>query len=186
LRKSSKQNRRMIVTVTVVLAVAVAGLTFLDVNPVRADRGATDAGLTTQASDQVALGEGNLIGALLKMLSALAIVVAVVFGSLYLLRRLMGRRQVGSRGCDALEVLQTTYVGPHKAISLVRVANRSVLVGVTDSQISMLSELDAAETEQIRAETSQPEREPFSNMLRNASEKVREIGLRKKQAALET
>jgi len=176
----------MIVTVTVVLAVAIAGLTFLDINPVRADRGSADAGLTTQENAQVALGEGNLIGALLKMLSALAIVVAVVYGSLYLLRRLMGKRQGGARRCDALEVLQTTYVGQHKAISLVRVAERSVLVGVTDNQISILSELDAAETERICAAANQQEPEPFSNMLKNATDKVREMGLRKKQAVLET
>jgi len=129
----------------------------------------------------------GMFGAVVKMISALAIVIALVYGALYMLRRLMGRRLKGAGGTGSLEVLETTFVGQHKAISLVRVGQRSVLVGVTDNQISTLTELDAEETEEILgAVTDKAGTEGFSGVLTSAVERLKTIGLRKKQAVLES
>jgi flagellar protein FliO/FliZ len=140
----------------------------------------------TADSESGVLPDGDVVKAIIKMISALIIVILVVYLGLYLLRRLMGRRYGQATGSDVLEVLQTAYIGPHKAVSLVKVANRSVLIGVTDHQVSVLTELDAAETQEILAATEVGERESFASTLRRSVEKVREIGLRKKRPVLET
>ena len=185
----------------VMAAVALVGVTMINVDPVRADkvlasRAALNAsaneaaGATTPAETPEPMATSNRPGmgsAVIKMISALALVIAAVYGGLYLLRKMMGRRGGAALGVDALTVLQTTYVGQHKAISLVKVGRRSVLVGVTDNQISTLTELDQDETDEILGEASEPVKsESFSRLLSGAAEKLKMFGLKKKQAALET
>ena len=150
-----------------------------------------DAGDVTNpvqhAEDIRSAEDPSVIGAMVKMISALALVIALVYGALYMLRRLMGRRLKGSGGTASLEVLETTFVGPHKAISLVRIGQRSVLVGVTDQQITTLTELDVEETREILGTSVQATgAEGFSGALSSAMERLKTIGLRKKQTVLET
>lgn len=181
---------------------ALAGVTMVKIDPARADRAlstetpataGTSGGTDGSVSPGVTPQEGgppakpSVGAAVVKMISALALVIVALYGGLYLLRRLMGRRQGGSLGIDTLEVLQTTYVGQHKAISLVKVGKRSVLVGVTDNQISTLTELDAEETDEILGQTAPLlAHESFTRVLSGAAGKLKMMGLKKKQAALET
>ena len=200
--KSKAHNRRTIITIIVMATVALVGLAMSNIDQAQADKvlpaGPSEGPSTPDLSDQAEASaavspEGSpsadpsVMTAIAKMVSALVLVILLVYGALYALRRMMGRRY-GSRATnDSLQVLQTTYVGQHKAISLVKVGQRSVLVGVTDNQISTLTELDAAETEQIVDASAQPTRsESFSRLLLAATEKLKVIGLNKKQAALET
>ena len=177
---------------TLLLAVALAGVLMINID--KASAGGSAAGqVTTGAAAQGVDGgqhaqrNSGMLGAMIKMVGALVVVILLVYLGLYLLRRIMGKPHGSSRGGDVLEVLQTTYVGSHKAVSLVKVANRSVLVGVTDSGISVLTELDADETEEVVAAIAGTgDRERFSRVLRTAADKIKEIGTRKKQTVLET
>jgi flagellar biosynthetic protein FliO len=185
----------------VMAALVFVGVTMMKIDSADAQRElpgnnnatVTDNGNATQAEPQPSIDAAQeienpgVVGAMVKMISALALVIALVYGALYMLRRLMGRRLKGSGGNGSLEVLETTYVGQHKAISLVRVGQRSVLVGVTESQITTLTELDVEETEEILGTATQPAKaQRFSGALSGAVERLKTIGLRKKQAALET
>jgi flagellar biosynthetic protein FliO len=186
----------MIVTVIVIVAIALCGLTMINIDSVRADRNVVtaeatsikatpEAGITSGGGVESA-SEPSLMAAIAKMVSALAIVILVVYGALYALRKLMGRKYSGAGGHGSLEVLETTYVGQHKTISLVRVGDRSVLVGVTDQQISTLTELDADETATLTSEVARPVASGnFSRALSTAAGKLKFIGLKKKRAALE-
>lgn len=175
----------MIVTITVIIAIALVGLTMLQVDPVAADRTVTTGSAITD--EALGFSDPNVGAAIGKMVSALLIVVVLVYGALWLLKRMMGRRYTGKGGSGGLEVLQSTHVGPHKQISLVRVGKRSVLVGVTDNQISTLTELSPEETKDIIetvAETNPSA--SFSHMLSSATGKLKAIGLGKNPTALET
>jgi len=189
---NGKQNRRMLITVTIILAVALCGLFMINVKPASAGRGLLNqvSGAVSPApGDQPATPAANtgMAGAIAKMVSALAVVIAAVFGGLYLLRKLMGKRYGKTGRNDILDVVQTTYIGPHKTISLVKIGSRSVLVGVTDTQISTLTELDEAETAEILAGTAQPAApDAFAGLLKHATARLRQMGVRKDHAALET
>ena len=198
--RNSKNHRRVIITTAVVAVLLLSGALMLRTDPAEAQRSAPPDNVSTLASGEAAASspqtdvpttpeseKPGLFSAVIKMISALALVIALVYGALYLLRRLMGRRLRGSGAKGSLEVLETTYVGQHKAISLVRVGQRSVLVGVTDSQITTLTELDNEETEEILGTSPHVARaESFPGVLSGAVDKLKNIGLRKKQAALET
>jgi flagellar biosynthetic protein FliO len=174
----------MIITVIVIVALALVGLTMINVDPAQADLATGPAGsdaVEAPASDP------SLTAAVVKMVSALAVVIAVVYAALYALRKLMGRKNGARGGRGSLELLETTYVGQRQSISLVRVGERSVLVGVTERQISTLTELDADETAALAREIPTPATEDsFSRALSRATGKLKMLGLKKKQAALET
>lgn len=88
----------------------------------------------------------------IKTLFALVLVVFVILGSLYALKVMMGRG-VGRRGGGALiQVLATSFVGPKKAITIVKVAGEHLVLGVTNSEISFLSKIENPEAiEQIES-----------------------------------
>ena len=78
-------------------------------------------------------------------------------------------------------------MAPKKTVSLIRVADKAVLVGITENNMAVLTELGPEQTAALVA--SRPEPEPdegFSNVLKAASEKLRLVGLKRKQTALES
>ncbi len=189
--KNKRHNRRRMLTVSVVLAVALAGLFMVNTDPVSADR-SFDAGVLETAdpaaTDALASSaQGGLTGAVVKMISALIVVVICVYLGLYLLKKLTGKKSGVVLKSDVLEVLQTTHLGPRKTISLVKVGDRSVLVGVTEQQISTITELDQKETEAILvAEPAVEEKvDAFAGALKSATSRIKSLGLVRKQTALE-
>ncbi len=189
---NSNNMRRRLVTVAIILAVAIAGLVFINTDPVSAERASTETPVPITLEELSGGGSvtgGSLTAAssLLKILSALVIVVACIYGGVYVLKRFMNRRNKSRNGQQLLEVLETTYVGPKRTVSLIRVGNKTVLVGVTESNISALTEFTAEETETIVAiePAQQLEADGFRGAIAVASQKLKEIGLIKNKEALE-
>jgi len=191
LPNSNKANRRRIAAVAAILGLAFMGLLFINTDPVTADR--TAASVLQEGQGQTEVTESDLSSAmatsalpsLLKMLSALVVVVLCIYVGIFLLKRTMGRRYAGNRRNSVLEVLETTYVGPKKTVSLIRVADKAVLVGITDGAISVLAELDANQTAEITArENVEKENYSFRRMLSAASQKMRSLSLTRNRAAL--
>lgn len=111
---------------------------------------------------------------MLKVGGALAVVILSIYLGVFILKRMMGKKYSGNKKHNILEVLETTYIGPKKTISLVRVAGKSVLVASTETQISMLTEMDSEETEEIlRGIEVEIEPDAFQNMLSSASDKMK-------------
>ncbi len=185
--RKNRQNKRMLLTVAVILCLAFVGLFMVQVDRVSADgSGQVAPGTALQSESGVPTAqETGVIGAIVKMISALVVVIASVYLGIYLLKRLTQKRPGQNTKSDVLEVLQTTHLGPHKAISLVKVGKRSVLVGVTDSRISTLTELDEAETQEMYAQApSQEAGDSFAGTLKNATGRLRSFTLRSKRTVL--
>lgn len=143
----------------------------------------TKAGLSPEKSPVTSMSATSSI---LKMVSALVVVVICIYGAIFALKKLMGRKITGRSGSEGiLEVLETAHLGPKKMVSVVRIADRSVLIGVTDNQISLLSELDEVRTAQI---TTAPEQEiasrSFGDLLKSATARIKELSRGKPQTAL--
>ncbi len=184
----NKANRRNVIGVAVILAIAVIGLLMLGNNPasaVRLNSGSTTDTLLAQSPEATPEFVGTAMPSMLRMISALVIVIACIYGGLWLLKRSMNRG-LARGGGRILEVLETTAVAPKKTISLVRVADKAVLVGVTDNGITMLTELSPEKTAEITAAQAAPAADDgFSRALAAATGKLRELGLKRKQTALE-
>ncbi len=80
-------------------------------------------------------------GSVIKMVTALGIVLSLLFGVVYLAKKFLGRK-IGLSGQDQkIKVVTSTYLGPKKSIALVEVAGEKIVVGVTATHISMLTKI---------------------------------------------
>jgi len=83
----------------------------------------------------------NIFISSLRMIVSLLVVLAIIFFSLFLLKKLTARgRRVTAK--NPIIVLSQAYIGPKKSICLVKIADEVLALGVTSSQISFLTKIE--------------------------------------------
>ncbi len=174
----------------IIVFTAVIGLMFINTGKADAELiGMNNADGTVSESNNSQLAT-SVVPSLMKIISALVIVLIAIYLSIYLLKKTMGKKFSGNRKLDSLEVIETTFVAPKKTISLVRIGNKSVLVGVTEQNISMLTELTTDETDEIlsveQVESTQIHQNSFKEFLSVASNKVKEFSHKGKPLAVKS
>ena len=93
-------------------------------------------------------------------------VVVLAWGAVFLLRKSAVGQQFGGIG-KTIRIAERTYLSPKKAIYLVEIGDRTLALGVTEEQITALSEWPSGELELAPA----PERggtfsAQFKNLLK--------------------
>jgi len=176
----------------VILLAAIAGLVMLNIGDGQAQNATPPLAASEQTAEEstTVVSEGlkdSVFPALMKMVGALFAVVACIYVGLFLLKKMMGKKYSGNRPGQNLEVLETTYLAPKKSVSLVRVADKAVLIGMTESNMSMLTELDPDQTAEIvEASEETQQSEGFDQLFGRAVGKLTDrIGLKRKKPALE-
>jgi len=78
------------------------------------------------------------------LLGRLLVSLAVVFGLMAVAARVVRRRGLGSSGSATtrIEVLARQGLGRSSSVQLVRVAGRTLVLGVTDASVQVLGEAD--------------------------------------------
>lgn len=80
----------------------------------------------------------GLVG--VKMASALFILLGLLFLGFYLLKRYGHKAGFGPGASNRLKLMGMLNIGPKKSIVVVRFLNKDLVLGVTDSQINLLTE----------------------------------------------
>jgi flagellar protein FliO/FliZ len=75
----------------------------------------------------------------------------IVLGLMWGLARL-AKRPLARRGGGVLDVLSRQQLSRTSSVAVIRVADRALIVGITDTQISLLGEADLAAVERQLAE----------------------------------
>ena len=88
------------------------------------------------------LGERGFVSQGLRTLLVLAFIIAVVYLSLRLLRRFMGKGILKGSGKEIV-VLARTYLEPKRTLCIVQVGQRFFLVGTSEQGMVLLAELAA-------------------------------------------
>jgi flagellar biosynthetic protein FliO len=83
----------------------------------------------------------ELIPPALKMLSALAVVLAGLLAIIFFTKRMIAN-SVGGSGDKLISVLASTYIGVKKSISLVRVPGALLVLGISNDNIRLLAKID--------------------------------------------
>ncbi len=183
--KNNKNNRRSWWLAGIVISVALFGLLFIGTTSTEVEAttfGSPDKFTTVESATGAALID-SAMPSMFRMVSALVIVIACIYVALYLLKRLQRNRFSGRKGSAILEVLETTCVAPKKTISLVRVGEKSVLVGITEGQMNVLTELDADQTTAVMAGPEiTEETQPFSGSLTQAFKRLQSSAVKNKTA----
>jgi flagellar protein FliO/FliZ len=77
---------------------------------------------------------------LLKAMGAVGLLVVVLLGALWLLKRYGHKAGFRGFGREDLKVLGQLSLGPKRSLVMVRFLNKVLLLGVTDHQINLIKE----------------------------------------------
>lgn len=114
-------------------------------------------------SGLAAYGFGDWVGLIVR----LGLVLLVVWGGIVAMRWYSRKMNGPGGSARHLQVLESRALGPNRALHLIRLGDRAVLIGVTQERINALLEIeDPAEVERLAAEFDEPSvPRPFASML---------------------
>jgi flagellar biosynthetic protein FliO len=95
-----------------------------------------------------------------------AFVLVILYGVMWAIRRFSGRPLVSRKGLS-ISVVETAHLGPGRAVHIVNVGNKTVLIGATSQQVSLLTELAPSDLD-FGAEAIQQENRLFERYLLQA------------------
>jgi flagellar biogenesis protein FliO len=87
----------------------------------------------------------SYIGSLFKMLLALAAVLAMMIGTVYLLKNLMGRTKPGTDDGELIKILAVKSLGPRSSIMVLETLGKVTVVGIAGGQMNLLTTVDDQE-----------------------------------------
>lgn len=102
---------------------------------------ASDSGMAAGASAVPNVSD-SVLPSLTRLGMALLVIIVIIYLAVFLMRKLSGGRLGGGKN-RTIQIVEQAYLAPKKSVCLIKLADRLVLVGVTDSSISMLTEFDA-------------------------------------------
>jgi len=121
----------------------------------------------------------EFLASLLKMISALAVVLGVMLACLWAARKFMNNKGKGVDDGQMIRVLSTRYLGPKSSILLLDVLGNVIVVGVTGTQISMLTTItDEESLERLRSSRAgERDSQPFLDQITLYKRKLKTLSL---------
>ncbi len=111
----------------------------------------------------------SVLPSLMRIFITLILVVAFIYGTVFILKKLAGNRVAGSG--KTIQVIEHTYLAPKKSVCLLKMADRAVLVGITDTTINTLTEMDWESLPAEIGQRLQTQPKNFPGLLGNAAAK---------------
>jgi flagellar protein FliO/FliZ len=121
----------------------------------------------------------DFIASLVKMVSALAVVLGVMLTGLWAVRKFMNKTGKNVDDGQMVRILSSRYMGPKSSIVLLDVLGNVIVVGVTGSQISMLTTItDEESLERLRASRpGERDSQPFLDQITLYKRKLKTLSL---------
>jgi flagellar biosynthetic protein FliO len=83
----------------------------------------------------------SVLPSLSRIAISLGVIVVIIYLTVFLLRKLSGNRIGGKKG-NKIRIVEQAYLAPKKSVCLLKLADRAVLIGITDTKINLLTEFD--------------------------------------------
>ena len=140
-----------------------------------ANQGAAQASMTSPGAGETlgsaasSLGQMESMfswGAYFQAIAILFLIVAILFAALWFLKRKGALKLLTRQGELSLE--SRLPLGPKKSLVVVRFLNKRLLLGVTDQQITMLTELPTDEDDMPQPVPSTADCADFKDLLTRA------------------
>ncbi|GAB7079493.1 hypothetical protein JCM14635_11660 [Megalodesulfovibrio paquesii] len=123
-----------------------------------------------------------------KALGGLCLILALVFGGLYAIRKIVPRAGLGGQKGRQLVLESALSLGPRKSVMVVRFLNKQLVLGVTDTRITCLhiqeddhapdesdtSPRNAAASPLHHGQRGEPQAEAPDNVLRSFADRLKE------------
>ena len=101
-----------------------------------------DGQTNAEAQEDVPSLAGSVLPSITRIAITLCVVVAIIYLAVFLLRKLSGGRISGPGTGKTIRVIEQTYLAPKKSVCLLKLGDRAVLVGITETNINLLTELE--------------------------------------------
>ncbi|MDE3077291.1 MAG: FliO/MopB family protein, partial [Chloroflexota bacterium] len=121
----------------------------------------------------------NGLATILNLLLKLAIVIGLIYGTVWVLRFLNQRSTKSLLGERLVTVLETTRLAANRDLYLVDLADRVLLLGSAGSSLNLLTEIteaDALDAIRNRPQAALPSADAFLGYLRGFGEKLGSLG----------
>ena len=156
-RQFAKQRKTIIV-----LSCLLAGIILLSLFP--GGGAARDEIAADEAGAGVPIGGAGLTTLGVKVIGSVVLVVGLLYAAMYAVKRFGPGFKPGGIKQNAISVLHKRHIAPKKAIYILKIGQRSMVVGVTDSQINHLADLTDDDLDTLRAE-GEPKGTSFKEYL---------------------
>ncbi|MEE9442135.1 MAG: flagellar biosynthetic protein FliO [candidate division Zixibacteria bacterium] len=103
---------------------------------------------------------------------ALAVIVAIIYLTVFLLRKLSGNGLGRAARGKTVQVVEHTYLAPKKSVCLLKMADRAILVGITEANINLLTECEWDELPEENRQMITKSSKGFQNALTEAAGKL--------------
>jgi flagellar biosynthetic protein FliO len=111
------------------------------------------------------------------MLAALAIVIAMMIGAAYVLKKYFYRSPETINGDQMIDILSVRYLGPKNSILVVDVLGQIILLGVSANQISTLGTIsDPNVLKNLKDLRIRPKAVPISDSILRCRSLLQNIG----------
>ncbi len=84
----------------------------------------------------------ELLPAVIKLVSALAVVIGIMVISLSMAKKVLRRTEGRREGADVIKILSVRYVGPKTSIMVLDIAGKVLVVGLSPHNCSLLTTID--------------------------------------------
>jgi flagellar biosynthetic protein FliO len=128
--------------------------------------------------------ETESLGALIfRLVLTLAFVIAIILGTVWVLRRLMAKRWPGKLKDRPIRVLDRIQLAPKRSLDVVAVGDRIIVLGVTENGINLLTELSPEEKHKFQPATAG--QHGFHEALSEAKDRMQQVFSRARTVTLE-
>ena len=114
----------------------------------------------------------DLATASIKMAGALALLIGGLLLVLYFMRRFGKFKGQALGGGDLIRIMATRALAPKQYITVVRVGQSVLTLGVTEQSIACLDKIDADEFQERRPETASPAPGSFARAFRSLTNRA--------------
>jgi len=84
---------------------------------------------------------GTVLPSLTRIAVSLGVIVFIIYLTVFVLKKMSGGRIGGKKG-TTIQIIEQTYLAPKKSVCLLKLADRAVLLGITEGGITLLTEMD--------------------------------------------
>ncbi|MBT4485585.1 MAG: flagellar biosynthetic protein FliO [Candidatus Latescibacteria bacterium] len=116
------------------------------------------------AGAQLPSAEFNLFFSAVKVVVALILTLALLIMAVWILKGFLKVRKIPGLSGGFIDVMEVRYIAPKKAVALVKVFEKVLIVGVSDQSLTTLGELTPEEIE-LLGTVEKPDSGVFKNIL---------------------
>lgn len=128
------------------------------------------ASVPAWADEEPAPGLSGDVGpTLLQLAGALLLIIVIIYVSVWLMKKYSGAKIAG--GGDLISIVERRHLAPKQALYLIKVGEKHLLIGASDSGLQKLSDIDSLEIKPAKPSTV-PGVSRFSQALKQAKESL--------------